>query len=186
MLGSIIMGERVKLAPPSPEMLETFNRWFADREVTRYLGGTYPQSLKAEQEWFDKMASSDKQILWATFAIDGDNERLIGTTDVTVNWKHRNAATGNLIGEKSEWGKGYGSEIVQLRTDWAFSDLPIEKLTSSTFAENVGSRRVLEKAGYQTVGTARREIWRHNRWHDAWLCEILRDDWEARRVASGR
>ncbi|MCX6369515.1 MAG: hypothetical protein NTX57_22825 [Armatimonadetes bacterium] len=33
---------------------------------------------------------------------------------------------------------------------------------------------------YQTVGIARHDLWRFGQWHDAWLGEVLRDDWLAR------
>ncbi len=90
------------------------------------------------------------------------SEKLIGTTGLhQLNWQNRSAVTGNLIGAKEEWGKGYASEIVALRTAYAFGTLG------------------LEKAGYQTVGVARHERWHLGRWHDAWLGEILRDDWLA-------
>ena len=77
------------------------------------------------------------------------------------------------------WRKGYGSEAAVLRTRYAFEMLGLEKLKTEVFAENIASRRVLEKAGYQTVGLQRREVFRHGRWHDLWLGEVLRDDWLA-------
>ena len=48
---------------------------------------------------------------------------------------------------------------------------------AAVFAENIGSRRALEKAGYRQYGLARREEFRHNKWHDMWLAEVLRDEW---------
>ena len=180
MLGPVIAGERVRLVPPAPEMLETFCRWFADTEVTRYLGGLFPQSLESEKEWFTRIAKSETDVVWAALAVDGDAERLIGTTAIhQIDWQNRRAVTGNLIGEKSEWNKGYGSETVRLRTRFAFEMLPLEKLESETFANNAGSRRVLEKAGYQTIGTKQRHIFRHGQWHDLWICEVLKGDWLA-------
>ena len=45
---------------------------------------------------------------------------------------------------------------------------------------NTASRRALEKAGYHTVGIYRRHEFRHNRWWDVWIDEVLREDWLAR------
>ena len=177
MLGPVLIGERgVRLAPITIEMLPTFVGWFADTDVTRYLTLRFPPSPAMEQEWFDRTASSPEDIVWAVLV----GERLIGTTGIhRIHWLNRRALTGNLIGEKTEWGKGYGSETVRLRTRFAFTELGLEKLTTKVFVENVGSRRALEKAGYRQCGLARRDEWRHGRWHDMWLGEVLRDEWLA-------
>ncbi len=84
-----------------------------------------------------------------------------------------------MFGEKSEWNKGYASEAIRLRTAWAFGQMGLEKLTTRVFTENIASRRALEKAGYRTVGIARRDEWWGGRWHDLWIGEALRDEWEA-------
>ncbi len=178
MFGPVLTGERLRLAPPTPEMLPDFIRWLADPEVTRYLGVTFPPTLASEQEWFERMSKSGDDIIWAILLGDA----VIGVTGIHhINWRQRRAITGNLIGEKSEWNKGYGSEAVRLRTRYAFDELNLEKIQTAAFMENVGSRRVLEKAGYQQIGVARRHEWRHGKWHDMWLAELLREDWDTMR-----
>lgn len=180
MFGPVIVGERVRLGPPKPEMLETFCRWFEDTEVTRYLDNIFPFSLDAEKEWFAKIAKNEREVLWAVFATDGAEERLIGTTSIGgIHAINRSASSGNLIGEKAEWGKGYGTEVVRLRTRFAFTELNLHKVSTLVYLPNVGSRRVLEKAGYRTVGIAREHLWRDGKWHDAWMGEILQSDWLA-------
>jgi Acetyltransferases, including N-acetylases of ribosomal proteins len=175
MFGPVLEGERVRLAPVTEEMLPTFIGWFADTDVTRYLGRVLPPSLPEEKDWFAGMCRSDRDVLWAVLA----GEKLIGITGIhAIDWKNRHAATGNLIGEKSEWGKGYGSEVVRLRTRFAFEQLGLEKLMTEVFAENTASIRALEKAGYRPCGVRRRHAYRHGRWHDMWLAEVLRDEWE--------
>ncbi len=180
MLGPVIVGERVRLAPPTPDMLETFCRWFTDTDVTRFLDNIFPFTLDSEKEWFANVAKNDRVVFWAVFATDGDEEQLIGTTGIhNIQPIHRSAMSGNLIGEKSEWGKGYGTEVVRLRTRFAFEELNLNKISTLVYLPNIGSRRVLEKAGYQTVGIAREQIWRNGKWHDCWLGEVLRSDWLA-------
>lgn len=185
MFGPVIEGERIRLVPVTPEMLPNYVRWFADPEVTRYMGVTCPFSLKQEEEWYERIAASENDVLWAILVAD----RHIGSTGIhRINWKDRRAITGNLIGDKSEWGKGYGSEVVRLRTRYAFMELGLEKVETEAFMENIGSRRCLEKAGYRQYGTARRHTFRHGRWHDMWLADLLRDEWlaaqEAQRIVA--
>lgn len=179
MFGPIIEGECVRLVPITAEMAPLFCTWLADTDVTRYLGLIYPPTLEFEKEWVEKIGRNNTDIVWA--AQLRESQKVIGTTGLhSLDWQNRSAATGNLIGAKEEWGKGYGSEIVALRTAFAFGTLGLEKLSTKVFGDNIASRRALEKSGYQTVGIARHDLWRFGQWHDAWLGEVLRDDWLAR------
>ncbi len=176
MFGPTIVGERIRLAPMTQEMLANYPIWFSDTEVTRYMGITGVPTLKFEQEWFDKTAESKNDILWAILA--GDKH--IGSTGIHgIDWRNQRGITGNLIGDKSEWGKGYGSEAVRLRTRYAFLQTTLGKLETQAFMDNLGSRRCLEKSGYRQYGIARRHIFRDGKWHDMWLADVLREEWLA-------
>jgi len=50
------------------------------------------------------------------------------------------------------WGKGYATEAVRALIDHAFTDLAFTALQSSVGVTNSGSRRVLEKCGFQWNG----------------------------------
>lgn len=67
---------------------------------------------------------------------------------------------------------------MRLRTGYAFRELNLHKLVSGAFMENEPSKRALRKAGYREVGIQREQNFRNGRWHDRWLCEVLRADWE--------
>jgi RimJ/RimL family protein N-acetyltransferase len=176
MFGPVIVGERITLAPLTTEMLSEYVRWFADTEVTRYLGVTNCPTLAMEQKWFEEMATSSTDIVWAVLVED----RHIGSTGIhQINWRHQRAITGNVIGDKSEWGKGYGSEAVRLRTEYAFTQTTLGKLETEAFTDNICSRRCLEKAGYRQYGIARRHVFREGKWHDMWLADLLREEWLA-------
>jgi RimJ/RimL family protein N-acetyltransferase len=176
MLGPTILGERVRLVAPNEEMLPTYIRWLADPDIVRYLGILFPPSIGQEKEWFDRVCRSNDDIIWAIMVGD----KLIGTSGIhRIHWRNRRAITGSLIGEKDEWRKGYASEAHRLRTQYAFEQLNLEKLESEAFTENLGSIRALEKSGYRQCGLARRHEFRHGKWHDFWLGEVLRDEWRA-------
>ncbi len=58
MFGPILRGKRVSLRPPRSEETKTYLEWFADMEVTRYLGRRSPPSLQEAKEWFRKVAGT--------------------------------------------------------------------------------------------------------------------------------
>jgi RimJ/RimL family protein N-acetyltransferase len=184
MLGPTLAGPTVTLAPLEPEHLDHYLEWFADPQVTHFLAHDRVVTLQQEHEWFERVTRSETDVAWGIF-VEG---RHIGGTGITqINWRSRNAITGTVIGDRTWWGRGVASEAMALRTQYAFEELGLEKLMSQVFEGNLASRRALEKVGYTTVGIYRRHEFRHNRWWDVWIGELLRDEWLARRsVATGQ
>jgi ribosomal-protein-alanine N-acetyltransferase len=64
------------------------------------------------------------------------------------------AEIGYWLGE-SFWGRGIVTEALQLVTQHAFEQMNFLRLFALPFADNVGSVRVLEKAGYVREGLLR-------------------------------
>lgn len=179
MFGPIVRGQKVTLRPPDTDDPARFAAWLADIEATRYLGGG-PGAFSVQQEeaYFKDMADSKNDVLWVIEA----EGRAIGSTRIArIDWQNGHGHTGTFIGDKTAWRKGYGSETMALRTEYAFRELNLHKLTTSAFMENEPSRRALLRTGYREVGIERQHFWRDGRWHDHWLAEMLRDDWERSR-----
>lgn len=152
--------------------------WFEDMEVTSRISVRLPPSLELERDWLKRMAEDQNSILWA---IDHEG-RLVGTTGIhAIDWAGQHGTTGTLIGDRTAWGKGIAREMMRLRADFAFTQLPLRKLKSGYLEGNEASRRAQEGAGYREVGRLRQEIFRDGRWLDLILTEILREDWERAR-----
>jgi ribosomal-protein-alanine N-acetyltransferase len=178
MLGPTLTGRLVTLAPIQPEYLPNYCRWFADPEVTRFILGVAPPTLKQEEEWLERIARSEIDVIWAILVGD----RHIGATGLhQIHWQSRHAMSGIWIGDKDCWGKGYATEAMQLRTAYAFEHLGLEKVWTTVDVENIASRRALERVGYREVGVQRRHVYRNGRWHDRWVSELLREDWKRAR-----
>ena len=161
MLGPTLRGDKISLEPARPEDGSLRQRWFADLEVTRPYTSPVVPSLKQEEESFERSARDDSVVLWR-IALDGTS---IGQSFLyDLSWMHRQAHTGMWIGERSQWGKGYGSEAVRLRTSFAFEELGLERLETSSLAVNVGMHRTHR---YRSGGA----------WHDEHMFELLRDEW---------
>ncbi|GAC1511381.1 MAG: GNAT family protein [Candidatus Dormibacteraceae bacterium] len=175
MYGPVIQGNLVRLRPPLPEEAPVLIGWFEDMEVTRFLARRHPPSLGMENEWLDKMARSDDDVLWVVEHAD----HLVGITAIhAIDWKNGFGTTGTSLGDKSVWGKGLGRELMQLRTSYAFTQLPLRKLKSGYFEGNVASARAQAAAGYREVGRYRADVFVDGQWRDHVMTEVLREDWE--------
>ena len=76
MLGPTQTGSTVTLAPIGPDHLEAYCRWFADPVVARFLARETPPTLQQEQEWLQRIAASENDVVWGLF-VDGQH---VGST----------------------------------------------------------------------------------------------------------
>ena len=175
MFGPVLKGARVTLRPAEESDPPLFVDWFADMEVTRYLGRRTPMALYQEEEFFKRVGESEDDVFWVLEA----EGRAIGASGIhRIDWIAANGITGTVIGDKTAWRKGYGGEAMALRTRYAFRELNLHKLMSEAFVENEASKRAQQRAGYREVGIRRDHFFTGGRWHDIWLSEVLRSDWE--------
>ncbi len=171
-----LKGEKVRLVPADKTLhLENAIRWMNDPEVTRYLLLTTGVTRGMEEEWLDRVQKRENDFVWA---ILDDHDRHIGFTGIhAINWRLRLARTGTVIGEKTAWGQGFGSDTMQVRTRFAFETLGLHRLESEARIDNIASQRALEKAGYKREGIARKKNWHEGRWHDSILYGFLDEDY---------
>jgi len=176
----IIRGERVFLRAPERSDLPTFVRWFNDADVQRNLAMRAPMSLAAEEQWFDRMLT-DQGTSRHQFVITlVDDGRPIGTVGLeAVDLVNGTAEFGIAIGEKSEWGKGYGTDATRAICDFGFGELRLERIGLMVYADNERGRRTYEKAGFTHEATFRRAHFARGEHHDVHVMSLLRDEWMA-------
>jgi ribosomal-protein-alanine N-acetyltransferase len=172
--GPLIVGKIAQLRPPRPDDLDTMIRWFEDIEVTRFLELRHPPSLEFEKEWLDKMGREAGEVYWV---VEHEGRAVGGTGIHAIDWKHGIGTTGTVIGDKEVWGRGLGREVMQLRAEYAFTQLPLRKLKSMYIDGNEASGRAQAACGYKQVGRYRAERFVDGRWVDMILTELMREDW---------
>src|SRR5690349_9542335 len=121
----VVPGDRIFLSQVRREDVPLFARWFADLELTMYLGAVGMSFMpEHEQEWYDNIV---KDRVNKTFVIVvREGRRLIGTVSLmNVNHRRGTAELGIAIGDKTVWGQGYGSEAARLICDYGFTFLDL-------------------------------------------------------------
>ena len=79
-------------------------------------------------------------------------------------------------------GNGYATEIARDLLSLAFDDLGLRRVTAGCFADNIASRRVLEKVGMRLEQYGVRDSWHADLgWVDGCTFALLQDEWDARR-----
>ncbi len=179
MYGPVLAGRIVRLRPPGPDDAVEMASWFDDLEVTRFVKLRHPPSVEMEREFLERMARDPDAVWWAV----EHQGRIVGGTGIReIDWKHGHGTTGTVIADKSVWGKGLAHELMRLRAEYAFTQLPLRALRSGYLEGNVASARAQRSAGYKEVGRWHEDRFVEGRWVDLVLTELLREDWERARV----
>ena len=173
-------GSRVYLRPLEPEDAATLQPWANDPEVTRHVLISRPMTLADESAFVERMRTSERDVALAIVLRRGD--RLIGATSLHPGpGYNRSAMFGILIGEKREWGRGYGTEATGLIVDHGFETMNLHRIWLHVVSYNARAIRAYEKVGFRQEGVLRQETYREGRYWDTIAMAILREEWEARR-----
>lgn len=77
---------------------------------------------------------------------------------------------------KDYWGKGYATEALCSILKFGFQELRLHRIEAGCAVENIGSIKVLEKAGMQKEGRKRKVLPLKAGWSDNYEFAILEED----------
>lgn len=177
----VLTGKLVRLSAFDPEeMSKAFIRWNRNSEYFRLLNSAARpmKSAKSEASWM-KEEVAEMSLSSYFFSIRTRAEdRLIGELGLeVVNWPGRDAFVGLGIGETEYWGKGYGTDVMDVLLRFAFAELNLRRVSLSVFEYNPRAIRSYEKAGFRHEGHVRKALHREGRRWDAVYMGILREEW---------
>ena len=106
------------------------------------------------------------------FTINGDV--LIGTIGLyqVIRGPRQSALLGYSLDQEHN-GKGYMTQAANLVVNYAFDILKLHRIEAGVMPHNIGSIRVLEKAGFHKEGVARKSVEINGRWEDHQMLAIL-------------
>ena len=177
----VLTGKFVRLSAFDPEeMSKAFPRWNRNSEYVRLLNSSARpmQSPKAALKWMEEeaaeMSPSGYYFGIRTLAED----KLIGELGLdVVSWPGRDAFVGLGIGETEYWGKGYGTEMMNLCLRYAFTELCVHRVSLGLHEYNPRALRSYEKAGFRLEGRTRKDMMREGKRSDTLWMGILREEW---------
>lgn len=176
-------GKLVRLkAVDSQKLAEALTRWGRDSEYWRLLstGPAGQYTLKGTKEWLDKSLEKDppSELIFQIHTLEDD--RLIGESGFDgIRWQHGDTFIGIGLGERDDWGKGYGTDAMRVMLRYAFTELNLHRVSLDAFAYNPRAIRSYEKVGFKQEGRARQFMLREGRRWDLIFMGITRFDWQA-------
>lgn len=145
--------------------------------IAKNLRNAFPNPYTLEDAiWYinDSIANmGEKQINYA-IVVDGQAVGSIGIF-VKDDVYEKSAELGYWLAE-SYWRKGIMSNAVQRICKEAFKTFDIVRIFAEPFADNAGSRGVLEKAGFTYEGTMRNGVYKNGEIHSYCMYSVLREE----------
>jgi RimJ/RimL family protein N-acetyltransferase len=180
MSNTFYQGERVRLVRADAEsMAELIARWNSDTEYYRLLDDE-PATLATPRQMRASMDANSgppdaQEFVIRTLAED----KAIGFIAL---WQggpavHSNAWLAIGIGERDYWGKGYGSDALNIAARFAFEALEQRRITLGVFEYNERAMKAYEKVGFKYEGRLREVFVRDGRRWDMHLMGLLREEW---------
>ncbi len=141
--------------------------WLNDKEVTRYLEIFEPYTMEQLKDYLQAVEKNPKLLFWAILLKNGKH---IGNIKVDpINRRHGYGEYGIMMGEKSEWGKGYAGEATNTILEYCFKEEGLRKVTLGVVADNLAAVNLYKKLGFKEEG-----LYKSHGLYNGKYCDILR------------
>lgn len=130
---------------------ETYLGWLNDPEVYKWLETRGSQTMPLLEN-FVKQHLKKGTYMWA-IRTKGNGKHIGNIKMDPINQVHSLGEFGILMGDKSEWGKGYGKEASKKIMDFFFEkEEPLRKITLGVVEQNSAAIKLYEKLGFVVEG----------------------------------
>jgi RimJ/RimL family protein N-acetyltransferase len=175
----LLRGQLVRLTHEDPEVLARLESQFHyNSEYLRLLDWDPARHFSPNQmqKWIEKQYENPDEFNFAIRLLADD--RIIGGIGLgEINWTHRETFVGIGLGEREDWGKGYGTDAMNIILRYAFTELNLRRVSLDVFEYNPRGVRSYEKAGFVVEGRVRGMVLRESRRWDVIYMGILREEW---------
>lgn len=166
-------GDRAGIGPIRSDLVEDYWRW--EQRVPTIVGYNRqtPQQIATTREIYTSAyeSSSDRQIKFTVYAMDGHEPLPVGTATLLLDLGLDVAEYTVAIGAPEARGKGVGTEATLLVLDYAFHVTGLECVHLTVLEPNTGAITAYERAGFRRQGVRRNS----NKWLGRRVNEIHMD-----------
>ncbi len=135
----------------------------------------YPYTLSDAEKYITKCLSSDENKMYCRAIVV--NGRVAGSIGIYFGTDilSRTCEIGFWLAE-NYWNHGIMSEALKQITNDIFSNFDVVRISARPFSNNIGSRKALEKAGFELEGIMKKGAFKDGKYIDYCMYALLRDD----------
>ncbi len=172
------VGDKVSLQKHVTTDEAAFVQWYSDAEIAYVLRHDLrPLTPYQARGYFTSIVlpNSARGTAWAIH--ENESGSLIGTTAVTpIKGKDGQCLFRIVIGEKSAWGHGFGTDATRLVVAEVFERLKLHTVNLEVFAHNERALRSYLRVGFEETG--RTVEWARDTRLDVIAMKLTRDSWD--------
>jgi [ribosomal protein S5]-alanine N-acetyltransferase len=135
-----------------------------------------PYSLKDAITWLNMILPENFPPRFFAIIKDKQLTGSIGIVTKTDIYR-KNVEIGYFLSEKF-WGRGIITSAIKAATSYAFREFDIVRVYAEPFADNQGSRRALEKAGFSLEATLKNNVIKNGLIKDSCIYSILKENFK--------
>jgi RimJ/RimL family protein N-acetyltransferase len=171
----VLLGDRVRLEPLGPQVLEPYWRMLQDPEGRRLTGTHHEFGREQVEAWLRSRHEHADRADWAV--LRREDGEFLGEA-VLMDLDPANGTVGYRVGlaGPAVYGRGHGTEVTRLVTAWALDTVGLHRVELEVYAHNPRAQRVYEKCGFRAEGRRRGALLWDGVRHDAVVMGLLRTD----------
>jgi len=172
-----LQAERFTIRPLGRDDITAFTSYRKSPDVARYQDWPMPYTRDLAHALVDDMErlGGPTPGEWVQLAID-PGAGLVGDVAVWLDDAGTFAMIGYTLAAEHQ-GHGYATEAVSAVIEWLFRRRKVHRIAATIDPRNLASARVLERCGFEYVGTARSAALARGEWSDDARFSLLRPDW---------
>jgi len=150
----MIKGKKVYLRQVEPSDASVLLFWENNQDNWKVSGTEVPYSMFEMQQFIANASNVRVNKQLRLMICDNFTDSPLGALDLfDIDFKHKRAGVGILIGQSEHRGKGLALESLLLMEEYAENQLDIINLFCGVHADNLASIGLFEKAKYKHIGT---------------------------------
>ncbi|MFC3886091.1 GNAT family N-acetyltransferase [Bacillus songklensis] len=171
--------ERLRLQQITNEHVFDLFTYFSRDDLTKYYDidtfYTMEQSFSLVH-FFKRRFRSREGIRWGL--INKETNRLIGTCGFhRIEKINRKAELGYDL-SPDYWQQGFMTEAARRIVEFGFNDMGLHRIEAYYFEDNLASRQLLLKLGFQREGNLKGRFFKHGEFVDAVVAALLKPEYD--------
>lgn len=151
----VLESTRLILREYRPADLEAIHSYARDESVVQFMVWG-PNSLDDTKKFLSEAIEKRKQNPRTSYELcieKKSNGQLIGGCGIYIKDTNGQRAEIGYIIHPESWGQGFATEATKLLVGFGNKELDIPVIQATCDLKNIGSRRVLEKSGFELIKT---------------------------------
>ncbi len=176
--------KRLILKTHTLENVEKMNKWGNDPQLLYYDDDGpedfEPTPIENTRKYIKRIIEEPDDTMVRFGIHKKDDQCPIGFCMIAfIDDYNKSCKIGMTIGEKEQWGKGYGKEALIELIRYSFEDLGMNRIGAEIFQFNKRSIKLFEQCGFQREGVERELVYKDGKFKDQYIYGLLRREYKS-------